>query len=159
MKLEWSRAARERTVLSILMIDIDDFKSYNDTYGHVAGDEALKAVAGAARGALKRSADLAARFGGEEFIVVLPATPVSGAESIGEQVRDAVRALSIAHTASSVNAQVSVSIGGAAMIPHHQVPLSFLIEAADGALYEAKRTGKDRVVTREASTTPGEETP
>jgi two-component system, chemotaxis family, response regulator WspR len=146
---EWRRATRERSSLAVLMIDIDDFKKYNDTYGHVAGDEALKKVGEALRLLLKRPADLAARYGGEEFTAVLPATPLSGAQLLGEQLRSAIEQLAIEHNGSTVGPRLTVSVGAAAMIPERQLSSSRLLETADRALYEAKRAGKNRVTALE----------
>lgn len=154
---EWRRGTRERSPLAVLMIDIDDFKKYNDTYGHVAGDEALKKVAEALRLLLKRPADVAARYGGEEFTALLPATPISGAQVLGEQLRAAVERLNIEHAASSAGPRLSVSVGAAAMIPERQVTASHLVETADRALYEAKRAGKNRVTTLEPEPEPAQE--
>jgi two-component system, chemotaxis family, response regulator WspR len=146
---EWSRATREQSPLSVLMIDIDDFKKYNDTHGHVAGDVALRKVAGALRLQLKRPADLAARFGGEEFTAILPTTPVAGARSVAESIRAAVEALAIPHGNSTVGSRLTLSIGGATMIPGRGTAYLRLVEAADRALYQAKRNGKNRVVTED----------
>jgi two-component system chemotaxis family response regulator WspR len=99
------------------MVDVDDFKRYNDTYGHLAGDEALRKVAEATRKSAERPADLAARFGGEEFVVVLPATPVAGALLVGEKLRRCVENLRVPHSASSVGKFLTVSVGGASTIP------------------------------------------
>jgi two-component system chemotaxis family response regulator WspR len=144
LAIEWRRGLRDHTELSVLMIDIDDFKKYNDTYGHVAGDDALRKVAEVVRGCLRRPADLAARFGGEEFTAVLPVTSLGGAQLVGEQIRGNVRALDIEHRGSSLGS-LSVSIGGASVVPSHEHDSSLLIQAADRALYLAKGAGKDRV--------------
>ena len=146
---EWGRAMREQTPFSVLMIDIDDFKKYNDTYGHVQGDEALRQVAGAVAHWLRRSSDLAVRFGGEEFTTILPSTEAAGAAGVGEQIRASVEALQIPHEGSSVGSRLTVSIGGATLIPRRGEPSKILIEAADHALYMAKRAGKNRVVMAE----------
>jgi two-component system chemotaxis family response regulator WspR len=149
LAVEWRRAARERACLSVLMIDVDDFKKYNDTYGHVAGDEVLQQVGAALGTLLKRPTDLAARYGGEEFTAVLPSTPLQGASLLGEQLRASIEAEGIAHSGSSVGNRVTVSIGGAAMIPERNGSFSRLLEAADRALYDAKRGGKNRVIVKE----------
>jgi two-component system, chemotaxis family, response regulator WspR len=146
---EWKRAARDHAPLSILMIDVDHFKRYNDTYGHLAGDEVLKQIAAAIRGCCRRPADLPARFGGEEFIVVLPDTPLAGVELVGENLRCAVVELRIPHAASSTGEFVSISVGGATTSPHASPNAMLgLVEKADNALYEAKQT-RNRVVVRE----------
>jgi two-component system chemotaxis family response regulator WspR len=143
---EWRRATRERTELAVLMIDIDDFKKYNDTYGHVAGDEALKKVAEALRELLKRPADMAARYGGEEFTAVLPATSPAGAQQLGEQLRALIESRDIEHRGSSIGSRLTVSIGGAALVPERTESIATLLESADRALYQAKHQGKNRVV-------------
>ncbi|MBI3900004.1 MAG: diguanylate cyclase [Gammaproteobacteria bacterium] len=147
---EWKRSAREQHSLSILMIDVDDFKKYNDTYGHLAGDEVLKSVSTIVCQSAVRPADLAARFGGEEFVVVLPVTPMAGALHVGEKLCRGVEALKLPHSASTVGACVSISIGGASTVPQRgDVNFLRLIEVADQALYDAKRAGKNRVVVAE----------
>lgn len=148
LALEWRRAARTRDELAVLMIDIDDFKRYNDTYGHVAGDDALRNVAECVKTCLRRPADLAARFGGEEFTGVLPGTSLDGAREVAEQIRASVQARQIPHQGSSVGQWLSVSIGCAASRPRSRSDEAFslLLGAADRALYEAKNTGKNRVV-------------
>lgn len=144
---EWKRAAREQSPLSVLMIDVDDFKSYNDTYGHLAGDEALRKIAETMRNILKRPADLAARFGGEEFVIVLPGTPLEGAHAVGENVRKSVEDLQVPHSASRAAGFVTISVGATSTIPlPGDDSYLFLIETADVALYEAKKSGKNRVV-------------
>jgi two-component system, chemotaxis family, response regulator WspR len=147
LEAQWKLAIREQSPLSILMIDVDNFKLYNDTYGHLAGDEVLKSVARAIRESFVRPTDLAARFGGEEFVVILPSTPLAPLERLGGILRCNVEKLHIPHSASSVSDHVTVSVGGAAMIPHREGSFLRLIEMADGALYEAKESGKNRVVT------------
>jgi two-component system, chemotaxis family, response regulator WspR len=147
IEIEWKRATREQSPLAVLMVDVDDFKKFNDTYGHLAGDEALRKVAEAARKTSGRPADLTARFGGEEFVIVLPRTNLAGASALGEKVRQGVEDLRVAHGASSVGAYLTVSVGGAAIVPRRGDSYIALIETADVALYQAKRSGKNRVVT------------
>jgi two-component system chemotaxis family response regulator WspR len=146
LSAEWGRGARDRSELSMLMIDVDNFKLYNDTYGHVAGDEVLKRIASTVEGCVGRSGDLAARFGGEEFAVVLPGTPIAGVRMLAETIRREVEALQLPHANSSTYQYVTISIGGAATVPVHEVAMTSLIEAADLALYRAKHDGKNRVV-------------
>jgi two-component system, chemotaxis family, response regulator WspR len=149
IEVEWKRAARDQTAISVLMVDVDHFKKYNDSYGHLAGDEVLKQVADAIRASCQRPADLPARFGGEEFMVILPATPRSGLEVVGENLRRAVEGLRIPHRASSTGDVVSVSVGGAAARPEPGGEgFVSLIETADKALYEAKQT-RNRLVARD----------
>jgi two-component system chemotaxis family response regulator WspR len=147
IETEWKRASREQSPLSVLMIDVDDFKRFNDTYGHLAGDEGLRKVAEATRKICKRPADLAARFGGEEFVIVLPATTLDGAQSVGERLRQSIEDLQIPHSASSAGKFLTVSMGGASIVPQRGDDSCLsLIETADVALYQAKKSGKNRVV-------------
>ncbi|MFJ2988725.1 diguanylate cyclase domain-containing protein [Collimonas sp. NPDC087041] len=144
---EWKRAEREQTPLSLLMIDIDDFKLYNDTYGHLAGDTALKQVAECIGTFARRPTDLAARIGGEEFVLVLPAMSPEHMVAQAEKLQTAVHALNITHTGSKNDGRVTVSIGGATVVPARGSLQTKLVEAADQALYRAKRSGKNRVET------------
>jgi len=145
---QWRLAIREQTPFSILMIDVDNFKRYNDTCGHLAGDEVLKRVAGAVHESFVRPMDLAARFGGEEFAVILPSTPVGSLPALGNRLRFNVEGLRIPHGGSTVCQHVTVSVGGATAIPQQDDSYLQLIQVADEALYEAKGTGKNKVVTR-----------
>ncbi|HKQ29809.1 MAG TPA: GGDEF domain-containing protein, partial [Burkholderiales bacterium] len=142
---EWRRAIREQTSLAVLMIDVDDFKHFNDTFGHLAGDEVLKQVAEVIRNSFARPSDLAARFGGEEFIVVLPNTPLVGAQFVAEKIRSAIENIKIP-CGDHAPRSVSVSIGVAASVPQREQVDTMLIEVADVALYKAKKAGKNRVV-------------
>jgi two-component system, chemotaxis family, response regulator WspR len=146
---QWKLAIREQSPIGILMIDVDNFKKYNDTYGHLAGDEVLKGVGAAMMKSVSRPTDLPARFGGEEFVVLLPASPLESVKTVGERLRANVEELRIPHVASTVCGHVTVSVGGAVTVPRPDDTLLGLIEMADQALYEAKETGKNRVVTRE----------
>jgi len=148
LDVEWRRAHREGLALSVLMIDVDYFKSYNDRYGHLAGDDALRAIALALRGALRRAGDLVARFGGEEFAVVLPHTPPAQAAQVGVMLCRAVRDLQIEHLDCTVYTQLTVSLGCAGLTDvRAAAPFDSqdLLHAADVALYRAKRDGRDRV--------------
>jgi two-component system chemotaxis family response regulator WspR len=147
IEMEWKRAIRDQSSLSVLMIDVDDFKRYNDTYGHLAGDEVLRTVAEATRKSLGRSADLAARFGGEEFVIILPATSLEGTKAVGEKLCRSVENLQVPHSASTIGGFLTVSVGGASTIPQLGDSFLALMETADVALYEAKKSGKNRVVT------------
>ncbi len=152
MDAEWKRAIRAQTPLALLMIDVDNFKQYNDTYGHLAGDEVLKKIAQTAQNVCERSTDVAARFGGEEFAMILPAIEHEGTLHVGEMVRRNVEALGLPHSGSTTGKFVTVSIGCASVIPQNEMPFSHLIETADQALYEAKRAGRNRVATMRART-------
>ena len=140
---EARRASRERQPLSLLMLDIDCFKQYNDAYGHQKGDECLRLVAGALTKGLWRAGDAAARYGGEEFAIILPDTSRQGAASVAERMRHAVVHLGIPHQASVAADQVTVSIGGATIIASTVSP-DDLLTSADAALYEAKHKGRNR---------------
>lgn len=146
--LEWLRAKRRQTPLSVIMADIDHFKDYNDAYGHAQGDECLKAVAKALESSLKRPTDLLARYGGEEFAVVLPETGVEGAGHLAEDMRAGVEALDIPHAKSPVTGHVTISLGTGTMIPGAMTQPKALIQLADEMLYKAKSGGRNRVVSR-----------
>ena len=142
MNQEWSRAQREQTPLSLLMIDIDNFKIYNDSYGHQQGDTALMTAAKAFKQALKRPGDFAVRWGGEEFIILLPNTDSNGAMEVAEQVRKSVEEVVIPGKRMS---KVTVSVGVHTWIPGQESTIDELITNADTALYEAKNQGRNRV--------------
>jgi diguanylate cyclase (GGDEF)-like protein len=142
---EFQRARRNGSVLSLLMVDIDAFKSYNDHYGHPAGDECLKQIAGVFKKIINRSNDLAARYGGEEFAIILPETPLAGALNVAEALREEVMALRINHSVSPVFPVVTISVGVAAMIPQAGDQPGNLVTAADKALYQSKAAGRNRV--------------
>ena len=142
--MEWSRSKRERTPISILMIDVDHFKNFNDTHGHQQGDVVLKTVAVTITSSLKRPADLAARWGGEEFAVVLPNTPLDGAVHVAEQIRAAVEGVRIQGAGGQV-LSVTISVGVASATPDSAHTGEELIRQADAAMYEAKNAGRNRV--------------
>lgn len=144
LEQEWRRARRTGSVFSLLFVDIDRFKAYNDTYGHQSGDDALAAVARCIGDNIRRPADTAARYGGEEFIVVLPDTPPQGASVIAEKIRSAINELAIEHAGSEYG-RVTASIGSASWSPDHDADVTTVIKAADEALYTAKATGRNRV--------------
>ncbi|MGA0611154.1 diguanylate cyclase [Caldimonas sp. KR1-144] len=155
LEAEWLRAAREQDPLSLLMVDIDDFKAYNDNYGHLAGDEVLKRVAEVMRAHAKRPADLAARFGGEEFAMILPLTPAEGAQQQAQSLCEAIAALQLPHRGATTGPFVSVSIGCATTVPRRAELSSSLIDSADFALYDAKHRGKNRVSVRDRAASGG----
>jgi diguanylate cyclase (GGDEF)-like protein/PAS domain S-box-containing protein len=145
---EFSRARRQREPLSVLLLDADHFKAYNDHYGHLAGDECLRRISAAIESVLRRPGDHAARYGGEEFVVLLPLTDESGALIVAEQIRAAVSALAIQHLGSAPQI-VTVSIGVSSLIPFGGADHpDRLIAAADRALYRAKAEGRNRVAGR-----------
>lgn len=141
---EWQRAERGGTSLAVIIGDVDYFKRYNDTYGHQSGDACLCTVAQALAGAGRRAGEVVARFGGEEFVVLLPDTDVSGAAAIAGRLLDAVRELRIPNTSSDVADYVTMSFGFAALVPAAGSSPDDLIAAADAALYRAKDGGRDR---------------
>lgn len=143
MDREWRRAMRDGTLLSLLMIDVDHFKPYNDIYGHVLGDACLRQIAVAAQEVIHRSSDLFARYGGEEFAVVLPNTDRTGAQLVAEQIRRAVELCNLPHSGNP-HGVVTVSIGCATQTLGHDSASTSLVEAADQALYQAKSSGRNR---------------
>ncbi len=151
LNTEWRRASRESRALSLLMIDVDYFKPYNDTYGHQSGDDCLRQIAAAMTGVVKRASDCVARYGGEEFSILMPATELEGARIVAERIRAAVEALRLPHGGSAVAEHVTVSIGVACMhIAAGGEPAARLIAAADAALYRAKHAGRNRIELAEA---------
>lgn len=143
--IEWGRAKREQKELSLLLLDIDYFKQYNDVYGHIEGDECLKAVAAAIQDCVYRPADFVARFGGEEFTVILPDTSFEGAIHIAETIREKVESLKIQNCGSIAFEYVTISIGVVTKEAMHTTIKEF-IECADKALYKAKNLGRNKVV-------------
>lgn len=142
---EWQRALRHQDWLTVLMIDIDQFKAYNDEYGHQMGDETLHEVAQALRTAARRGADVVARYGGEEFIVLVTETDAEAARLVAEETRQAVEDLKLTHEKSGVSDYVTVSIGYASTVPTTASSAEELIGNADCHLYAAKRAGRNRV--------------
>jgi diguanylate cyclase (GGDEF)-like protein len=146
IEAEWKRAAREKTQLSMLMIDIDHFKQYNDHYGHGAGDACLQLIAAALLAGVSRPADLVARYGGEEFVAILSNTDRKAAVHIATRLCESIRDLKLPHAHSGVASFVTVSIGCATMIPTGETSSSkALFDEADKMLYKAKNSGRNRV--------------
>lgn len=145
-KRELHRAIRHQSKLSILLIDIDYFKKYNDTYGHLAGDDCLRKVSSAINYVVNRPEDIMARYGGEEFIVVLPETGEDGVHNIAEKCRRAVDSLRIPHASSGASQTVSVSIGAVSITPTGSTTPEEPIQLADEALYQAKQQGRNSVI-------------
>lgn len=141
---EWNRAARAGTPLSVILIDVDKFKVYNDTYGHQAGDVCLQRVARALAENLRRAGDMVARYGGEEFVLLLHQTPRDEGVMLAERLRAAVERLAIEHSGSDTGV-VTISVGGATVIPAPHSQESGLLRAADDSLYQAKHGGRNRV--------------
>jgi len=146
---EWTRAIRNRIPISLLMLDIDYFKLYNDSYGHQQGDVCLKAVAKILHDNEKRPADLAARYGGEEFAVILPETDSKGAQEIANTILQSIRQANIAHASSTVSDTLTASLGAATMTAERDRQPADLVAQADRALYQAKAEGRNRVVVKE----------
>lgn len=143
---EWRRGIRSRSPLTVILIDIDHFKAFNDTYGHQAGDRCLATVAAALAGVVHRAADRVARYGGEEFVALLPATDAPGAGAVAERMRLAIETLALPHAASPAT-HVTISLGYATTIPSELTAAEALLAAADAALYEAKGAGRNCVRT------------
>jgi diguanylate cyclase (GGDEF)-like protein len=143
---EWRRALRDESSMCVILIDVDLFKAFNDTYGHQSGDDCLKHVAVEVSGVLRRGGDLAARYGGEEFGVVLPGTEAPGGVLVAEDIRRRVEGLKIAHKGSP-HQVVTISLGMKAVRPGPQDTPETLLAAADRALYRAKELGRNRLVT------------
>jgi diguanylate cyclase (GGDEF)-like protein/PAS domain S-box-containing protein len=146
LKLEWRRTMRDVQPLSLLMVDVDHFKNYNDGYGHLAGDECLKKVATAMSDQMQRASDLVARYGGEEFVVILPNSSLDGAAIVAEKLRAAIESLKIPFVNSALG-HVTVSVGIASVMPSLAGDSWQLISTADAALYRAKASGRNRVVS------------
>ncbi|KAF0183105.1 MAG: GAF sensor-containing diguanylate cyclase [Nitrospirae bacterium] len=142
---EWRRASREKQPLTVLFMDIDFFKAYNDVYGHQAGDECLKRVAGCLRGVLQRLGDMIARYGGEEFVAILPNTEIAGAIKIAETMREKLIEMQLPHEDSSIAPYLTISVGAATGKPKEAAASDVLLESADRALYQAKNEGRNRV--------------
>jgi diguanylate cyclase len=144
MEVEFQRAGREQTPLALLVLDIDHFKAINDTHGHAMGDLCLQQAADCIRQQLRRVSDIAARYGGEEFVVLLPNTPLEGAQQIAEQIRQSLAQRLV--QANQLQLRMTVSIGVACAMPPHPATAQALFQQADARLYQAKRAGRDRVV-------------
>jgi diguanylate cyclase (GGDEF)-like protein/PAS domain S-box-containing protein len=147
LKSEWSRSIRNSTLLSFIMLDIDFFKNYNDSHGHLIGDECLIAVAGSIRKGLSRPSDFLARYGGEEFAVILPETHLEGAIHVAERIRKQVEALAIPHSKSKIAKIITVSVGVSTMMGNIFKEATSLINSADKALYASKRSGRNQVTS------------
>jgi diguanylate cyclase (GGDEF)-like protein len=143
LETEWARSKREQIPLSVILLDIDNFKLYNDFYGHLQGDECLKLVASAMRDAIKRPADLIGRFGGEEFVIMLANTPKAGATILAERVRQMIEKTAIPHEKSTLGNVVTASFGVAEMTEAENVET--LLKKADERLYQAKEKGRNQV--------------
>jgi len=143
---EWKRAVRSGSAISLAMIDVDEFKKFNDCYGHARGDECLRSVAGVLQNITRRPPDLAARYGGEEFAIVLPDTEAEAMPLLLGRLLDGVRELGIEHQRSSCSGNVTVSVGAVTLQPQRDGDPSSAVEAADRLLYEVKRGGRNHAV-------------
>jgi diguanylate cyclase (GGDEF)-like protein/PAS domain S-box-containing protein len=142
---EWMSARRDKQPLSILLIDIDFFKQYNDFYGHIVGDDCLKQVAETLSNTATRARDFFARYGGEEFVMVLPETDAEAAQKIAERCQKFIFKLQIPHQQSDVSQLLTISIGTGTIVPTHSHDLRDFIDTVDRALYQAKQQGRNRV--------------
>ncbi|MDF1613680.1 PleD family two-component system response regulator [Desulfurivibrio dismutans] len=145
LEREWKRAQRHAQPLSLLMLDVDFFKPYNDNYGHAQGDECLRQLAQAMSAATTRPTDLTARYGGEEFVCLLPETDRKGALALGEKIRAAVADLNLPHAYSKAAEHITISVGAASLTPSADTTPEQLQKTADQALYRAKEQGRNRV--------------
>jgi len=148
LEKEWQRAQRKQTCLSLIMIDIDFFKQYNDSYGHQQGDECLKVIANLLRKVSKRSTDLASRYGGEEFVLLLPEINQEKARLLAEKCLSVVSEEKIPHEKSKIGGVVTVSAGVCTTVPAIGSPSSTLIECADSLLYKAKKSGRNQFFSK-----------
>jgi len=144
LAIEWKRAMRDKLPVSLIMLDVDHFKQFNDNYGHQAGDDCLELVAQSFKTTIHRPTDIAARYGGEEFIAILSNTDGEGAFGVAEKIRQGVLALNIQHEHSSAGNCVSISLGVATTIPTRGLQAEELLKCADQALYRAKEEGRNR---------------
>ncbi len=140
---EWERLANLGKPLSLIMCDVDHFKAYNDTYGHLAGDECLIKIANALRQATRQVSDLVARYGGEEFVVVLPSTNGSGAERVAKSILNEIKKLQIPHSSSNITGYVTISLGVATAVPDQSSSPAILLQIADKLLYQSKQQGRN----------------
>lgn len=145
LEREWRRSSRENTYLSLVLMDVDFFKEFNDHYGHIAGDECLKSIAGCLSAVVRRGGDLVARYGGEEFACILSNTDQRQAVSVAERIRNEINFLSIQHDYSSVASHITLSFGVATILPDSSLRPSALIMQADELLYSAKNGGRNRI--------------
>ena len=149
LEVEWRRARRNRSPISLIMMDIDCFKAFNDHYGHLAGDECLKELAAELCTLGRRPADLFARYGGEEFVILLPETDSKGAITVAAEVQERIKEMSIPHAYSPVAEYVTLSAGVATMTPAGNQTQLDLVNAADNLLYAAKKNGRNQIKEKE----------
>ena len=149
LEKEWKHCKREQLELSLIMLDLDYFKEFNDRYGHLAGDDCLKEIAETIEEYVNRPRDLAARYGGEEFMVILPETDLKGARQVAEKIQQAIIDLEIEHEASKVAPYVTVSLGVSTIIPKDEAGKEKFLDTVDKALYQAKETGRNQIKVKD----------
>jgi diguanylate cyclase (GGDEF)-like protein len=149
LTIEMARAQRSKLPISLIMIDVDFFKRFNDCYGHQAGDDCLRRLASLFQSCFKRPADFVARYGGEEFVCLLPDTPFEGAFRLAGSIREAAQECQIPHAESSVGPWVTLSLGVATVISDRPATGGELLKLADGNLYQAKNQGRNQVIGAE----------
>ena len=147
LEREWRRGNRSQQPLSLLMLDIDHFKPYNDTCGHLAGDDCLRAVAQSLKSPVGRAGDFIGRYGGEEFLAILPETDDAGAMLVAKEILEGIAQLNIPHPASPLGSKITASVGVASAVASRETPYTLLLQEADDALYQAKQTGRNRVLS------------
>ncbi|WP_198648987.1 diguanylate cyclase domain-containing protein [Cyanothece sp. BG0011] len=143
LEREWQRSLRQEQPLGLILCDVDNFKLYNDTYGHLKGDRCLFEVAQGLKIAVLRGTDLVCRYGGEEFAIILPNTDNQGGEAICQRIIEQIQQLKIPHRSSAVSSYVSISLGFASLMPSPSLTSDVLLSMSDSALYKAKETGKN----------------
>lgn len=147
LEREWRRGIRSGKPLSLLMVDIDHFKAYNDQNGHLAGDDCLRYVSKALHSATVRAGDMVARYGGEEFLAILPETDEAGARLVASRMQTAIAELAIPNQSSTVETNITISMGMATAVPTREKSVKWLLESTDNALYKAKSGGRNRIET------------
>ena len=148
LETEWRRCARAQVPMSLILVDIDHFKHFNDAYGHPAGDACLQQVGAAMRRSALRPQDLVARYGGEEFAILLPHEDIAGAEAVAKRVLDEIAAMGVAHARSPTGPLITVSMGVASLTPSEKMEPGLLVKNTDALLYEAKARGRNRYVMK-----------
>lgn len=149
LQQEWARAVREKNSLTLILCDVDYFRLYNETYGHQAGDDCLRQLALILSRTAKRPGDLAARYGDEEFAVILPNTSTSGGIVVAHSIQDSVAQMGLSHASSDGTSSVSLSFGVATVVPSQELSSTMLTELSDRALYTAKARGRNQIVCLE----------
>ncbi len=143
LAMHWKNCVRYELPMSVILLDLDNFKNYNDNYGHIEGDVVLKHISASLKETMYRPEDFVGRYGGEEFLVVMPNTPVDGAEAVAERIKAVIHALNICHEFNSGFDRVTISMGVATTFPTEESPIIEIIERADQVLYKAKRAGRN----------------